>query len=102
MSPIHETGVPGDAERKSLPEQMILTLVKNWAVYVIAPTSPYGEVKLKTIALFVEGLRTFDLVSLINTVKSGLGGRARKRDGLSFEFADVEKYPVVRRMLRQL
>jgi hypothetical protein len=102
MSPIHETGVPGDAERKSLPEQMVLTLVEDWAVYVIAPTSLHGEVELRTIALFVEGVRTFDLVSLINTVQSGLRGRAQKCDGLSFEFADIDKDPVVRGMLCQL
>src|ERR1700722_5531492 len=102
MSPIHETRVPGDAERKSLPEQMILTLVEDWAVYVIAPTSLYREVELRTIALFVEGVRTFDLVSLINTVKSGLRGRAQKHDGLALEFADIDKNPVVGRMLCQL
>ena len=81
---------------------MILTLVEDWAVYIIAPAALYGEVELRTIALFVEGVRTFDLVSLINTAKSGLRGRARKRNGLPFEFADVDKYPVVRRMLSQL
>ena len=81
---------------------MVLALVEDWAVDVIAPTALYREVELRTIALLVEGVRTFDLVSLINTVKSGLRGRAQKRDGLSFEFADVDKYPVVRGMLCQL
>ncbi len=102
MAPIHETGVPCDPEGKSLPEQMILTLIEDWAVYVIAPTALYREVELRTVALLVEGVRTFDLVGLINTVKGGLRGRAQKRDGLPFEFADVDKYPVVRRMLCQL
>jgi hypothetical protein len=41
-------------------------------------------------------VRTFDLVRLINTGKIGRRGRPQKRDGLSFEFADVDECPAVR------
>src|ERR1700728_2653905 len=53
VAPVHEAGVPLDSEGKGLPEEMILTVVKDGAVDVIAPATLDGKVKLRPIALLV-------------------------------------------------